>query len=382
MQRSLHTPHISPHRTASEYPSQELDTPLPRNKMDPDKHTHLPSAEYCLFQRGCLSDEMPRDHRNAPADANTDADAWGHRFEGRVSFPQDEDPRSQHSRPGEASHPFLRGRLSEQLRAALDEPCLFYPGAGMDVDPALLFTSTGVVSTVVYADYIYEPNPFVSKTLNMFEKGRLCVSEDMQRFCNPSRTLLDSGILTPGDFGFSSPIAFYPVTHARGSDRKANVSADSVIGTWALFEQSSIPSRPVLFLYFFTEAIQTYINLWGIRGAAPLAVVVQNHSKGGFWTRLDGDCLLYAASVGLPKYIYVGDIGSTPWPGYSQISRNRIDFNSDHHSHRALFESKSHFGINLNSPMHLWDGCKQNLEVPTHPEFKDLKLALPRCHRP
>lgn len=124
------------------------------------------------------------------------------------------------------------------------------------------------------------------------------------------------------------------------------------------------------------------LNLWRIRGTAPLAVVVQNHGKGLFWTRLDGDCLLYAASVRLPEYLYVGDICSAPWPGYRQVSRDRTDSNSMHRSRRALFERKAHFGFNPNSPMHLWDGRSKNLEVQSHPEFKCFKLALPRLQQP
>ncbi len=362
---------------------RDLDTPRTRQKNDPDRHPYLPSAEYCLFQRGCLSERLSADHRNAPATTDrADPNAWAHGYDDHARYCFHEDHDTRPSLPGEASHPFLAGRLSEKLRAALDAPSLFYPGAGMDVDPALLFTSTGVVSTVVYADYVSGRMFKAEEAFSRFERCHLSLSEDMRGLIPPYRTLLDSGVLTPTDFGFDSLLAFYPNRRTWGSDRDAYLGPDAVIGRWALLELSSLPSRPVLFLYFSTEAIQTYINLWGIRGAAPLAVVVQNHGKGGLWTPLDGDCLLYAASPRLPKYIYVGDISSTPWPGYRQLSRDRTDSNSMHRSRRALFESKSHFGINLNSPMHLWDGASKSLASEKYPDFKHFKLAVPRHGSP
>jgi hypothetical protein len=361
---------------------QDLDIPASRHSNERDQHTHLPSAEYCLFQRGCPSGKLAPNQRNSPDSMDVaDPKAWVPSLDGYGCHHPREDGGTHQSLPGEATHFLLRGQLSEKLRAALDAPCLFYPGAGRDVDPALLFTGTGVVSTVVYADYVLDDMFAAEQVFRRYEDGRLSSCEDTQRFCCPSRTLRDSGVLTPGDFGFDSPHDFYPYASTWGSYRGENLGPDAVIGRWALFELEGIPSNPVLFLYFCTEAIQTYLNLWGIRGTAPLAVVVQNHSKGLFWTRLDGDCLLYAASVRLPEYIYVGDIGSTPWPGYRQVSRDRTDHYSLHHSRRALFESKSHFGINLDSPMHFWDGSSPRVESRTYPEFKGFKLAAPRHER-
>jgi hypothetical protein len=369
----------SPDNAESKHRLHDHDTPLTRNKNDPDRFPHLPSAECYLLQHGGLFKDLPDNLREIPAPFHgaegeqSPYHRYGHHF-----CDGDEDHR--HS-PGQAAHPALRGKLSEMLRAALDAPCLFYPGAGVDVDPALLFTTTGVVSTVVYADYISSNERFSSRAFRGFEESFLSVSKGAYWPCNASRRLLDSGVLTPGDFGFDSPCAFYPDRPAYGPNRERQEGPDAVIGRWALFELEAIPSRPVLFLYFCTEAIQTYINLWGIRGTAPLAVVVQNHGKGLFWTRLDGDCLLYAAAIRLPKYIYVGDISSTPWPGYRQLSRDRTDSNSMHHSRRALFEAKSHFGINLHSPLHLWDGRSSKLASPTYPDFNCFKLVTPRHDR-
>jgi hypothetical protein len=369
----------SPDNAESKHRLHDHDTPRTRHKNDPDRHPHLPSAEYCLLHRGCRSEELPHDHQNVPGSTSgTGPDAWAHSPD---DYPRNYPPEDHYAHrylPGEASHPSLRGQLSEKLRAALDAPCLFYPGAGQDVDPAILFSTTGVVSTVIYADYALDRMSGPERAFARFCRHHLSVSEDMRRFCSPYRAPLDSGVLTPGDFGFDSPRAFYPDRSTYGPNRERQEGPEAVIGRWALFELEGIPSRPVLFLYFCTEAIQTYINLWGIRGTAPLAVVVQNHGKGLFWTRLDGDCLLYAASIRLPKYIYVGDISSTPWPGYRQLSRDRTDFNSMHRSRRALFEAKSHFGINPHSPLHLWDGRSSTLASPTYPEFNFFRLVTPQ----
>lgn len=282
---------------------------------------------------------------------------------------------------------YLQGHenLRETLRAALSEPCLYYPGAGRDVDPAILFANTGTVSTVVYIDYLAES--FHDNFLTVFEEFEKISQQtqfhDREVYASdryPVWRMETTGDITAHDLGFSSREAFYPNTHTYGHQKSENQSETSVIGRWGRFCDTYGNARPLMFLYFFTEAIQTYINLWSIHGQAPLAVVVQNHGKGCLWTPFHSDCLLYAAAPRLPKYLYVGNFGSTPWPGYRQVSRRRTDHNSMHRSERALFEARSPFAINPNSPLAHWDG-RATIRSKRYPDFHCFKLVPPGTFR-
>ena len=267
---------------------------------------------------------------------------------------------------------------SQTFRAALAGPCLYYPGAGGDIDPALLFANSGAVSTVVYVDYL------AGDSTNQFAD----VFHEFQRYANgrlgevagpTSWTMMETGILRADDFGFASPDAFYPNISTFGDSERRNRIDEMAVGRWARFQGRA--GRPLLFLYFFTEAIQTYLNLWGTDGRAPLVVVVQNHGLGALWTRLDGDCLLYAAAQRLPKYLYVGDLGSEPWPGYQRVSRDRIDRNSMHGSARALFRADAPHPRNPHSPLNAWDGRSQAIHSERYQDFHTFKLARPDAWR-
>jgi hypothetical protein len=93
----------------------------------------------------------------------------------------------------------------------------------------------------------------------------------------------------------------------------------------------------------------------------PEAVVVQNHGKNGLWTPLDDDCRLYACAPILPRFLYVGDIGSQPWPHYHQVSREVVGRNSMHNSRRVLYECTLPNRINPDSPLQQWDGSSPRM---------------------
>ncbi|RFC43649.1 MAG: hypothetical protein DVB28_001412 [Verrucomicrobia bacterium] len=264
---------------------------------------------------------------------------------------------------------YLRSNESRQqtLNAALAGPCLFYPGAGLDIDPALLFAKSGAVSTVVYADYLVG-DASVADLFRQMERPPFGVG-----------TMLEAGDLRAGDFGFASPDSFYPNVRTFGDDGRHNRDDEMAVGKWARFQGRD--GRLLLFLYFCTEAIQTYLNLWGTQGRAPLAVVVQRHGAGGLWTLLDGDCLLYAAAQRLPKYLYVGDGGSEPWPGYRRVSEYRIDRHSANRSTRALFRAEAASAQNMDSPLNDWDGRSPSINSGRYEEFHVFKIARPEVWR-
>jgi len=63
-------------------------------------------------------------------------------------------PLNRETLPEAADYLRRHENLRETLRAALSDRCLYYPGAGQDIDPALLFGNNRSVSTVVYVDYL------------------------------------------------------------------------------------------------------------------------------------------------------------------------------------------------------------------------------------
>jgi len=273
----------------------------------------------------------------------------------------------------------------ETLRAALSGPCLYYPGAGNDVDPAVLFANSGTVSTVVYVDYLGESLLHnVETVFKDFERASRETQfharrdwKDHAGTTDPMWRLFETGSVTAADMGFLSSDAFHPTTGTYAYRSSEGPPEKSVIGRWGLFHDVNGTARTLTFFYFFTEAIQTYINLWGVHGQAPLAVVVQNHGKGCFWTPFHSDSLLYAASKRLPKYLYVGDIGSSPWPGYRQVSRSRTDTHSMHCSVRALFECATPSFHNRHSPLNEWDGQAVAVRSKKYPQFEHFKLRAP-----
>ena len=148
-----------------------------------------------------------------------------------------------------------------------------------------------------------------------------------------------------------------------------------MIGAYAEFRIRNSDTRPIAFYYLNTEAIQTYIHLWGAVGLAAHIVVVQNHGKGGLWTPLDGDCLLYAAAQRLPRFLWLGDIGSKPWPNYYEISCKVIDPHSMHKSKRSLYKCTRSNGQNPDSPLNEWDGFTDTIQSQKYPQFQNFSLA-------
>lgn len=140
-------------------------------------------------------------------------------------------------------------------------------------------------------------------------------------------------------------------------------------------------SRAVLFVYLWTEAIQTYYNLWSSRTDAPFAAVVQRHGMGGQWTMLDGDCLFYAVATKLPEYLYVGDLGSVPWPNYVPVTRPRVDEYSMHRSKRVLFKCTHPMRLNQSSPLLQWDLNSDTIDSEKYPDFKEIKLFPKKNNR-
>lgn len=157
-------------------------------------------------------------------------------------------------------------------------------------------------------------------------------------------------ILAP-ELGQQCRADFFP--SARGVlGRRGACDSKPGIGRIGEIRCPNAPGGTLTFVYLDTEAIQTYIHVWGIAGCAPLIVVVQDHGKGGLWTSLGGDSLMYTASSRLPRYLYVGnDTGSGPWPHYRRVSRGVIDEHSLHRSSRSLWECTFTDYFNPDSPL-------------------------------
>lgn len=211
---------------------------------------------------------------------------------------------------------------------------LFYPGAGEDISPALRFAEIGAIDTVLYCDYINRAPRAVFDDLAMMGRYH-------------GREVRD---VRASELGQRCRADFFPALRHRWG-RRDDDEANPVIGSVMEMRSYSCDAWPITFIYLDTEAIQTYIHVWGVAGLAPLIVVVQNHGRGGLWTSLGGDCLMYTAASLLPHFLYIGDIGSEAWPNYRQISRAALDARSMHRSQRTLWECTLPDRINPDSPL-------------------------------
>lgn len=226
------------------------------------------------------------------------------------------------------------GRERGLLRTLRNSRVLFYPGAGGDISPALRFAEIGAIDTVLYCDYINRVPRAVFDDLEM--RGRFHGREARD--------------VHASELGQRCRADFFPFVRAQ-SGRRDDDQANPVIGRVMQMRSYGPDEGLFTFIYLDTEAIQTYIHVWGAAGLAPLIVVVQNHLFGGLWTSLGGDCLMYTAAPLLPHFLYVGDGGSEPWPHYRQISRAVVDTRSLYKSQRTLWECTLVDRINPDSPL-------------------------------
>lgn len=283
--------------------------------------------------------------------------------------------------PSESNAP--AGNLLSHLRSSR---VLFYPGAGEDISPALRFAGCGVVDTIVYCDYLASFDggyPNIRETFEQYSRARLPDSSAGQ----PNRS--GSGVsshdpiswreistrpINAQDLGLESRADLFSTDH-KDFGSEVGDSVNPVIGLSAVFGNAENDGSRINFIYLNTEAIQTYLHLWGAVHLAPLIVVVQNHGLGGLWTPLDGDCLLFASAPVLPLFLYVGDINSQPWPGYKRISCTVSDPFSMHKSQRSLYECVQPGQANPDSPLKQWDGEAGQVKSRKYSGFEKFRLT-------
>ena len=241
------------------------------------------------------------------------------------------------------------------------------------------FVRTGLIDTIVYCDYAAETSRgflHIDEVFRKFESSGFGQYSDTvsSRHGAARFDLLhphELEHLPAAALGFQYRSDFFPEAY-RGYGGDA---PSPMIGAYAEFRIRNSDTRPIAFYYLNTEAIQTYIHLWGAVGLAAHIVVVQNHGKGGLWTPLDGDCLLYAAAQRLPRFLWLGDIGSKPWPNYYEISCKVIDPHSMHKSKRSLYKCTRSNGQNPESPLNEWDGFTDTIQSQKYPQFQNFSLA-------
>ena len=175
------------------------------------------------------------------------------------------------------------------LRTLRNSRVLFYPGAGRDISPALRFAEIGAIDTVLYCDYINRVPRAVFDDLEM--RGRFHGREARD--------------VHASELGQRCRADFFPALQHRWG-RRDDDEANPVIGGVMEMRSYGPDAGLFTFIYLDTEAIQTYIHVWGVAGDAPLIVVVQNHGFGGLWTSLGGDCLMYTAAPLLPFFFTSG----------------------------------------------------------------------------
>jgi len=248
--------------------------------------------------------------------------------------------------------------LLSSLRASR---VLFYPGAGEDITPALRFAALGIIDTIVYCDYLVTQGDGASYVVEIFQKFEV-VSQDMHEELRelPGKTnsevyqLQMQQTVTAHDLGQTCRGDFFPKTGCRFGIRDDD-SQNPVIGSMAIFEKMS-DGKFLRFLYLDTEAIQTYLHIWGSAQSAPRLLVIQDHGFGGHWTPFGGESLLHAVAPVLPEFLWVGHSNTQPWPGYQAISRPAREPYSMHNSERILYACTQAEYANPESPLFSQEG--------------------------
>ena len=248
--------------------------------------------------------------------------------------------------------------LLSSLRASR---VLFYPGAGEDITPALRFAALGIIHTIVYCDYLVTQGdgaPCVDEMLQKFEIASQDMHEELRELPGNTNSevyqLQMQQTVTAYDLGQTCRGDFFPKTRCRFGIRDDD-SQNPVIGAMGLFEKMS-DGKILRFLYLDTEAIQTYLHIWGSAQLAPRLLVIQDHGFGGHWTPFGGESLLHAVAPVLPEFLWVGHLNTQPWPGYQAISRPAREPYSMHNSERILYACTQVEYANPESPLFSREG--------------------------
>jgi hypothetical protein len=293
-------------------------------------------------------------------------------------------PKSKDLMPQNMSLPPLHQRIQASR-------VLFYPGAGQDISPALRFAQAGLIDTIVYCDYEHADDQLntVKLVFKKFEDEYHSIQEDSDKVILEERQnaevsierirLVEIQSITSDELGLKCRKDFFPQSSLKFGVR-ADDNKNTRIGTAAIYQRGECEAHQILFLYLDTEAIQTYIHLWGSIGAAPQILVVQDHSLGGLWTPFGGASKLFAAAPLLPQFIWLGVNNTSPWPHYKEISRHAKDVHSMHQTTRSLWECTLSDRINPDSALnHI---VASNSETPRNTPYskmsKIFRLGAPR----
>jgi len=191
---------------------------------------------------------------------------------------------------------------------------IFYPGAGSDSDPLMLFASQCHIKTIIHVDYSFDRNSAI-KTSSILG-NMLSIHE-----------------LDPHNFGKSTWLDFWhsnPASKAYGKTDRAYATKVKISHDGHTFD----------FQFFGTEALQTFEVLF-LSDDAPTVIVLQDHGLGGLWTRFGEDGKLFYELVSrmskLPKYLYVAE-NTDAWEGYIRVT-SYVAYPGQMHSHRrAIFK--------------------------------------------
>ena len=198
------------------------------------------------------------------------------------------------------------GERADTLETLRKSRALFYPGSGCDVGPVRRYAEDGGIDSAVYCDYLYG-----SEMYRDLQDQLLRAMMEIGFHRVAQRTV------RADEFGLTCRRDFLPTNWTQfGCEDQEN----PVIGSRILF-RSWMTERYFTFWKLNTDAMQTFLHIWGGTNQVPHIVVVQNHGLGGLWTQLDGRCLLYTLCSQLPPFLHVAVTNSRAWPNYEEISR-------------------------------------------------------------
>jgi hypothetical protein len=215
-------------------------------------------------------------------------------------------------------------------RAFFASRVVYYPGSRTDGHPLRIFGKAHAAHCFVYADYWYG------------------VEDAAADLTDRSRRAYVTGYQVIGLQHLNQPDLFPPSYVRHPEIPEAHMACHAPFALWAVLERSESltdehgPKRIVI-VHVVHDAYLVFHALFCQRGRElPYAIVLQDHGFGGNWNPAGfggEDNLLLRIALErrrkLPRWLFVADLNTKPWPGY--IKASDADIGGSHEVPRSLY---------------------------------------------
>lgn len=218
-----------------------------------------------------------------------------------------------------------RGATRFDVERFLSSSIVFYPGAGSDGHPLLVFAREHAAHCFLYADYAYERRRLEEE----LDGGRRGYSARARGYHTHARIHVEPDAIVPEDF-------VSVLAKPEGTTTERTCAVLEVLERDEGLDDSHGPVRLAL-LFAGLDGYDVFEHVFVRRGRAPLALVLQEHGLGGNYDRFGrgGRLDTLAVDAARPRWALVG--GNTdPWSGYER--RRDCGYGGMHWELRSLYE--------------------------------------------